>query len=70
MYKMSEEMKEEITSCDYYSMFIKCAVRDLKANGICYVFNKEQADEIKKYIKVPINVNPNDCGFTLSIERK
>lgn len=69
MYKMDEIMKEELAGCDYFSSFIKGAVKDLKQNGICYVFHKYQVDEILKYMKIKVEVTTNDCGYTLSIPR-
>lgn len=69
MYKMNEDLKSELNGCDYYSTFIKSAVKDLKTNGICYVFHKYQVDEILKYIKSRVKVQNNDCGYTLSIPR-
>lgn len=70
MIKLDEELKEEMPGCDYYSTFIKSAIRDLKANGICYVFYDYQVKEILKYIKTEVVVRNNDCGFTLNIPRK
>ena len=64
MIKLNEELKEEMPGCDYYS------TKDLKANGICYVFYQYQVDEILKYIKTEVVVKNNDCGFTLNIPRK
>lgn len=69
MIKLDNEIKEDLGSCDYYSSFIKSAIRDLKENGICYVFHKYQVDEILKYIKGRVKVQNNDCGYTLSIPR-
>lgn len=70
MGKLSKELKEDMGGNDYYSSFIKDAIRNLKANGICYVYNKQQVEEIIKYINAPITYIENECGFTLSIPRK
>lgn len=70
MSKLSEKLKEEMSGCDYYSSFIKDAIRNLKINGICYVYHKEQVDEIIKYVNAPVTAIPNECGYTLSIPRK
>lgn len=69
MYKMDEDLKEDMTGCDYYSTFIKSAIKELKTNGICYVFHKYQVDEILKYMKSNVEVQNNDCGYTLNIPR-
>jgi hypothetical protein len=69
MYRIDEDMKEDLSSCDYYSTFIKSAIKELKTNGICYVFHKYQVDEILKYMKADVVVKDNDCGYTLNIPR-
>ncbi len=69
MYRIDEDMKEDLAGCDYYSTFIKSAIKDLKTNGICYVFHKYQVDEILKYMKNEVIVKDNDCGYTLNIPR-
>lgn len=69
MYRIDEDLKEDLPGCDYYSSFIKGAIKELKTNGICYVFHKYQVDEIVKYIKMPICIKNNDCGYTLNIPR-
>lgn len=69
MYKMDKDLKEDLANCDYYSMFIKKSIKELKTNGLCYVFSKEQVDEISKYIKINLIVEKNECGFTLKINR-
>lgn len=56
--------------CDYYHQFVKNAVSDLKANGICYVYYLDQIEEIRKKIKVEITIVKNESGYTLSIPRK
>jgi ribosome maturation protein Sdo1 len=69
MYRIDEDIKEDIAGCDYYSMFIKRAMSDLKFDGVCYVFNKEQVNEIVNYMKTKVDVEENECGFTLRIPR-
>lgn len=69
MYRIDEDLKDDYAGCDYYSTFIKKSIRDLKIDGICYVFYQDQVDEILKYMKVPVVVKENECGFTLNIPR-
>lgn len=70
MVRLSKELKEDMAGFDYYSSFIKSAIRDLKNNGICYVYHINQVKEIMKYTNVPITTIQNECGYTLSIPRK
>lgn len=70
MYKMDKKLKEELTGCDYYASFIKNAIKELKTCGMCYVYHRNQIEEIKKYTNFPIRVEQNECGFTLSVPRK
>ena len=70
MYKMDKQLKEELNSCDYYTSFVKDAIKKLKTDGICYAYYPYQVEEIKKYIKVPVKVINNDYWFTISIERR
>ena len=67
MYKIDEDLKDEFSGGDYYSMFIKRAIKELKNEGKCYVFSNEQINEIKKYIKLPIIIIENECGYTIKI---
>lgn len=69
MYRIDEDLSEDLAKQDYYSMFIKRAISDLKFDGVCYVFNKEQVNEIVNYMKVKVDVQENECGFTLRIPR-
>lgn len=66
---MNKDLKEDYSKCDYYSTFIKSAVTQLKNDGLCYVFYKDQVDEILKYVQMPIAVKKNECGYTLNIPR-
>lgn len=70
MYKMDKKLKEEMAGCDYYSSFIKNAIKELKINGICYVYTENQVKEIMKLTNLPITKVVNECGYTLSIPRK
>ena len=69
MYKMDEDLKEDYTTCDYFSNLIKKSIKDLRVDGVCYVFSQAQVDEIVKYMKVPVNISKNECGYTLKIKR-
>ena len=48
---------------DYFICFVKSAVLDLKENGVCYVYNKKQLEEVKKRINKNIKVKEVDCGL-------
>jgi len=54
---------------EYYTSFIKNTIKELKINGICYVFHKWQVDEILKHIDIPVITLKNECGYTLRIDR-
>lgn len=63
------EVDYEGKRCDYYNSFIKSAITELKRNGICYVYFESQVEDIKK--KVPeVHITKNECGYTISINRK
>lgn len=70
MYKMDKQLKQELSSCDYYTTFIKDAIKKLKTEGVCYAYHFYQVEEIKKYMKVPIKVIDNDWCYTISIDKK
>lgn len=52
-----------------YTHFIKDSIRDLKVSGHCYVYNKEQVDEVLKKINKSTIVETNECGYTIKIKR-
>lgn len=70
MYKMDQQLKEELSGCDYYTAFVKDAIKKLKTEGICYAYYPYQVEEIKKYIDKPVKVIDNDWCYTISIDRK
>lgn len=70
MYKIDKDLKEELTGFNYYTAFVRDAVKKLKTEGICYAYYPYQVEEIKKYIKVPIKVIDNDWCYTISVDKK
>ena len=50
--------------------FLKECLKQLKEYNFCYVYTKEQVDEVLKNIDKEVRVVPNECGFTINIMRK
>ena len=55
---------------DLYNHFVKECIRDLKSQKFCYVYSKEQLDEVRRRFKGETIVEENECGYTIKIKRK
>jgi len=64
MEKLDKGQREE-----NYNHFIKECIRDLKATGHCYVYNKDQINEILNKLNQDIIIEDNECGYTLKIKK-
>lgn len=56
-------------SKENYNHFIRDCLKQLKSSKICYVYNKEQLEEVKKRYSGEILVEDNECGYTIKIKR-
>lgn len=63
---MIEDIKK---SKENYNHFIKECISQLKTTKYCYVYNKEQLDEVLERINQDVIVEENECGFTIKIKR-
>lgn len=63
---MIEDIKENE---DLYNHFVKECIRDLKSQKLCYVYNREQLEEVRKRYKGETIVEENECGYTIKIKR-
>lgn len=54
---------------NYFKQFIKTSISDLKTNGICYAYNKEQVKEIKKRVKKELVIVEAEYGYAITIKR-
>ena len=48
---------------DYFKNFINNAIYELRTKGICYVYNKEQVDELERRLKRKLVVKELDFGI-------
>ena len=57
-----------------FNAFISSCIQELKKERICYVYNEEQIDIIKKAIQKRYNKKiiciPNECGYTLKLKKE
>ena len=57
-------MKDEIKGQMYFKSFIKNSLTDLRNNKMCYAYNKEQLEEIKKRVKEDITIKEVEFGIS------
>jgi phosphoribosylaminoimidazole carboxylase (NCAIR synthetase) len=56
-------------SKETYNHFIKECIKDLKTSKYCYVYNKEQLNEVLKRFDKNTIVEENECGYTIKVKR-
>ena len=57
-------MKDETKGQMYFRSFIKNSLTDLRNNQMCYAYNKEQLEEIKKRVKEDITIKEVEFGIS------
>lgn len=64
---MIEDIKK--TKDDYNNFIIDC-LHQLKSSRVCYVYKKEQIEEIIKRFKGEVTIEDNACGYTIRVKRE
>jgi phosphoribosylaminoimidazole carboxylase (NCAIR synthetase) len=59
---MIEDIKK---SKETYNHFIKECIKQLKTSRYCYVYNKDQLNEILERFGEELIVEENECGYTI-----
>lgn len=56
--------------CDYFNQFVKFAITDLKTNGVCYAYHKDQVELIRKRINEDLIIEEKDFGYIIRLKKK
>lgn len=49
--------------------FLKYCLKQLNSDNFCYVYTKEQAEEVLKNCNKKVICEPNECGYTIKVVR-